>query len=774
MKRSTAILCACALLCLALGCMAEGAVFMGSYAPEESPDMGELCVTHPAPEVKKTASDDGRTVITAPMRRSDTAAGAPGTPYAVTFPDVLPIDDASFQPRSLTEQEESAARAWAEGFNTPEGRGLMTGGGVAMTFTELRGKFPSGKYWNHVSNPGDEKAQNNPDGWTEIPCPERHTDFIDTELQTCNAYWPGEKMIGLQCYGYADKLGLDATGIDPETWEKNENAEALDALKPADIIRISNGNGGEHSIFVLDVDGDDVFYTDCNEGGTCVIRWDQQTTKSALAEQLEYVKRCPSDAFTQDEYCHCSANVSGTYVVTEDVTFYARHCLEGDNYGTIPADATVSVIMGDADLAHVTYGGQSGYVDPRCLYRQGGSALECNWEMIRLTMPDVPTKTVLVQCSGELPDRYRITADVSGGIELAWVEWLDDNTASFDVSAVAPKDGRIIFYLLDDADGTKVATCELSVRVLLGRTTLILDDQYIREQDRVNGDISRIERFKVTANGYLPDEYSFRILSCSYDICRFEWPGDWSEDGLSHILEIEAMAQGDSTIVIGLECQSIIRAAASIHLTVTGTIEVIPLPDHVYLNLPDNAERIMTYTFRGLLPRYFDFYVTDISSDAIGTANSGGFYEMEDGTLAIDVKVLGHHAGSGAITTTLWDAQYPNDKKVKLTFEMPVTVWQRQMGAPDFVLPANLTDIESGAFEGIAARIVRLPEGLNRISSRAFADDLNLAEINIPESVTLIEAHAFDGIDSLTVFGKPGTIAEAFALKMDYNFVPVE
>lgn len=58
-------------------------------------------------------------------------------------------------------------------------------------------------------------------------------------------------------------------------------------------------------------------------------------------------------------------------------------------------------------------------------------------------------------------------------------------------------------------------------------------------------------------------------------------------------------------------------------------------------------------------------------------------------------------------------------------------------------LPRALTDIDDGAFMGIAAEAVVVPDGCRRIGSMAFADCPNLSEITIPESVTEIADDAF-------------------------------
>lgn len=70
----------------------------------------------------------------------------------------------------------------------------------------------------------------------------------------------------------------------------------------------------------------------------------------------------------------------------------------------------------------------------------------------------------------------------------------------------------------------------------------------------------------------------------------------------------------------------------------------------------------------------------------------------------------------------------------------------------NFILPASLTSIEDEAFSGIAATAVV-----------------------IPGSVTSITGNPFAGIDTLTIYGYPGSAAETFANRIPgYTFIPID
>ena len=102
------------------------------------------------------------------------------------------------------------------------------------------------------------------------------------------------------------------------------------------------------------------------------------------------------------------------------------------------------------------------------------------------------------------------------------------------------------------------------------------------------------------------------------------------------------------------------------------------------------------------------------------------------------------------------------------------TVTLRSMSVPDMILPAELTAIDAEAFAGTTMQVVRLPQGLKSIGSRAFADCPDLWQILIPASVTSIADDAFTGVEGLIIFGQAGSAAQRFAEAHGYSFVLAE
>ena len=94
-------------------------------------------------------------------------------------------------------------------------------------------------------------------------------------------------------------------------------------------------------------------------------------------------------------------------------------------------------------------------------------------------------------------------------------------------------------------------------------------------------------------------------------------------------------------------------------------------------------------------------------------------------------------------------------------------------GKADVVLPDDLEIVDEGAFEGIDAATVFIPDGVTEIGSRAFADCPNLKHIHLPNGLTIAD-DAFDGVTDLFVYGPEGGFAESYADSHDgITFIPI-
>ena len=78
-----------------------------------------------------------------------------------------------------------------------------------------------------------------------------------------------------------------------------------------------------------------------------------------------------------------------------------------------------------------------------------------------------------------------------------------------------------------------------------------------------------------------------------------------------------------------------------------------------------------------------------------------------------------------------------------------------------FVLPAETTEIEASAFEGIAAAIVEIPINCMSIGDYAFRDCVGLTMIRIPADCTL-GLDVFDGCPKVYIFSAAGSPAESY------------
>lgn len=113
-------------------------------------------------------------------------------------------------------------------------------------------------------------------------------------------------------------------------------------------------------------------------------------------------------------------------------------------------------------------------------------------------------------------------------------------------------------------------------------------------------------------------------------------------------------------------------------------------------------------------------------------------------------------------TGDAYDAEYI------YTSNAPLELYAQWTPIPVVTLPGGTEIIEEEAFAGSGVRIVRIPSGCTTIQAKAFADCSYLEKIYIPETVTYIDATAFDGVDSLIIAGEEDSAAELYASLRDW------
>ena len=117
-----------------------------------------------------------------------------------------------------------------------------------------------------------------------------------------------------------------------------------------------------------------------------------------------------------------------------------------------------------------------------------------------------------------------------------------------------------------------------------------------------------------------------------------------------------------------------------------------------------------------------------------------------------------------------WDKPIPEtipgeDMVIKAIYEaLP-------FGEADFILPASLTVIEEGAFEGAGVKTVYVPETVERIEANAFRDCAQLEKLRLPRDCE-IDDTAFDGCKNLLVYAPAGGTTDEFCDAQGILFVP--
>lgn len=181
------------------------------------------------------------------------------------------------------------------------------------------------------------------------------------------------------------------------------------------------------------------------------------------------------------------------------------------------------------------------------------------------------------------------------------------------------------------------------------------------------------------------------------------------------------------------------------------------------ISIPDSVSRISIQAFRGcsgVESFTIPSSVTNIDDRAFSYCTSMTSVVISNGN-----TVMGNDVFSGSWSLTIYGLSGSTAQAYAENNNIPFEVMGGEppvMDDPDFILPASLTSIESEAFLGISASVVKLPDSVADIGSRAFADCPNLQQIYIP-AVTTIADDAFSGVTGLIIFGAPGSPAEQFA-----------
>ncbi len=99
--------------------------------------------------------------------------------------------------------------------------------------------------------------------------------------------WTGSFDGGSQCYGWARLVAYNVFGSHVKDWPTTND---VNSVKIGDVIQFGwNAHEGKsHTIFVTDITGDTIWYTDCNYDYNCGIRWEATMSRSGLSHSFDY------------------------------------------------------------------------------------------------------------------------------------------------------------------------------------------------------------------------------------------------------------------------------------------------------------------------------------------------------------------------------------------------------------------------------------------------------------------------------------------------------
>ena len=292
---------------------------------------------------------------------------SPLSAYADDGDDVLFEDDCGYEDPYDDGADEEGIHYYTEEALSGSGDDIALASARTYTLDELRQKYPAGKYWNHAGS-----STNNPEGYTSTACTDHYVKRADGTRgigQYDNRYY-GALGWATQCAGYAQQVASCYAGSDPQTWTKRTGTAAVNDLKTGDVVRYLNDG---HSIFITKVEGENVWFSDCNYGNRCIIRWDVKTTKSTIKKTFTNVRVCPVDPGPDI----CSTQYAGWYKVksSDGISVNSGHNFNSKvdeiaNGKLVYVDKASG--MGSGQVAHIHYQGQERYLAMNLLTKMTG------------------------------------------------------------------------------------------------------------------------------------------------------------------------------------------------------------------------------------------------------------------------------------------------------------------------------------------------------------------------------------------------------------------
>lgn len=299
---------------------------------------------------------------------------SPLSAYADDGDDVLFEDDCGYEDPYDDGADEEGIHYYTEEALSGSDDDIALASARTYTLDELRQKYPAGKYWNHAGS-----STNNPEGYTSTACTDHYVKRADGTRgigQYDNRYY-GALGWATQCAGYAQQVASCYAGSDPQTWTKRTGTAAVNDLKTGDVVRYLNDG---HSIFITKVEGENVWFSDCNYGNRCIIRWDVKTTKSTIKKTFTNVRVCPEpnpNPIPPQNTCDCSTEYAGWYKVksSDGISVNSGHNFHSKvdeiaNGKLVYVDKASG--MGSGQVAHIHYQGQERYLAMNLLTKMTG------------------------------------------------------------------------------------------------------------------------------------------------------------------------------------------------------------------------------------------------------------------------------------------------------------------------------------------------------------------------------------------------------------------
>ena len=275
------------------------------------------------------------------------------------------------------------------------------------------------------------------------------------------------------------------------------------------------------------------------------------------------------------------------------------------------------------------------------------------------------------------------------------------------------------------------------------------------------------------------DDDGLLTISGNGAMADYGFCGPWGDKIKNVVIESGVTAIGKEAFS---GCTSLVSVTIGDSVTSIGNFAFRYCTSLVGVTIPDSVTSIGTGAFHGctsLESVTIGDSVTTIVDYAFFGCTSLASVTIPDSVTSIGAGAFEGCAGLESLTVDTNNTVYDSRNNCNAIIETASNTLIA--GCKNTVIPNDVTTVGEDAFFGCTSLTsVTIPDSVTSIGDFAFCGCTSLASVTIPDSVTSIGFEAFGYLnydskaEGFTIYGKPGSEAEAYANENGFTFIPCD